>query len=392
MANDITAYNPTIYAQKALINFEKALGMGRLIYTDLDLERRAAGVGQTVQYRKPMPMEVTAGGTSTAQDLEPTYGSISLDYHRQVRFGLTDKEGAFTGDQIIEDHIRNGIYAIANELDENLIALGKSVPWSYDGAATATYNDMLGTRKVLIDNGGSVIKNETVYFAIDTDVEKAFLGLDDWKRIDAYDGRDGLIKGMLNERAGVMPFLSQNLYSHTSGTVVSAGVDNVGALSAAASKGDTIIAIDGLSLAETIVIGDSFNIAGHSQRYVATANTTLSTGAGNVSFSPPLVTDYLEDDVVTFEADSETVHAGSYYSNLMFHRNAFAIVYASLPETGNGIGANMATVQDPRTGISIRSRIAYDDASASVKLTLDILYGIKCIDPNLAVIYRRNKP
>jgi hypothetical protein len=50
----------------------------------------------------------------------------------------------------------------------------------------------------------------------------------------------------------------------------------------------------------------------------------------------------------------------------------------------------MAVVTDPRTGLSIRSRLAYDDTYAKVVVTLDVLWGVRCIEPNLAVVVRRD--
>jgi hypothetical protein len=142
---------------------------------------------------------------------------------------------------------------------------------------------------------------------------------------------------------------------------------------------------------ETLKAGDSLVIAGNTQRYSVTADVTLTGGAGTVSVWPKLVQDYSSGDVVTAEDDSTTVHAGSYYSNILFHRNAFAVAFAPLPEIGDGAGAKMAVVTDPQTNLSIRSRLAYDDANAKVVVTYDLLYGVLCLDPNLAVIYRRDK-
>jgi hypothetical protein len=50
----------------------------------------------------------------------------------------------------------------------------------------------------------------------------------------------------------------------------------------------------------------------------------------------------------------------------------------------------MSTVTDDQTGLSIRSRMAYDDDNAKVKVTLDILYGVKTLEPNLAVRIQEN--
>jgi hypothetical protein len=118
----------------------------------------------------------------------------------------------------------------------------------------------------------------------------------------------------------------------------------------------------------------------------------LASGAhAAVPIYPALVDDYLTAAAVTFPAGAST-NAGNYYTQLMFHPNAFALAFAPLPsyDQFGGIGANIATVTDPLTGLSIRSRIAYTDATAFVSVTLDVLFGVKTLDPNFAVIARRD--
>jgi hypothetical protein len=185
-------------------------------------------------------------------------------------------------------------------------------------------------------------------------------------------------------------FVQQTLADHTSGTVVSAETDVAGTVNGAHSKGGTTLAVEDFSLVETFAEGDSIVIAGNTQRYVITADATLAAGAGTLSIAPPLVQDYADTTVVNAETIGAANYADRYYANLLFHKNAFAFATAPLPETGHGAGARMATITDPRTGLSLRIRFAYDDAPAKVLVTLDILYGVKCLDPNLAVVVRRN--
>ena len=113
-------------------------------------------------------------------------------------------------------------------------------------------------------------------------------------------------------------------------------------------------------------------------------------GAVTLSIWPQLAAAVTSGAVVTFETADSTNFCDSYYANLMFHRNAFAIALAPLPDLGNNAGARMAVATDPRTGLSLRSRLAYDDTNAKVLITLDVLFGVKCLDPNLAVVARRN--
>jgi hypothetical protein len=131
---------------------------------------------------------------------------------------------------------------------------------------------------------------------------------------------------------------------------------------------------------------------------VVTGTETLSTGANTaVAIFPALVADYSDNAAVTFAISTTESHAtgrddntDAFHGNMLFHENAFGLVVVPLPEIGDGAGANMSTVTDDQTGLSIRSRMAYDDDNAKVKVTLDILYGVKTLEPNLAVRIQEN--
>ena len=129
----------------------------------------------------------------------------------------------------------------------------------------------------------------------------------------------------------------------------------------------------------TLVPGDTFVFADHSQRYAVT-NTTTASGSAHtaVTFTPALVQDVADGVLITFSLNDHT-------ANLMFHRNAFAIVIAPLPEIGSELGARIVTVTDPVTKMSLRSRIYYVGNSSEVHVSMDVLYGVKTLDPNLAV-------
>jgi len=393
MANFTDPYNPIFYAQEALLILEDALGMTQRIHRGYDKERKSANKGDTIQIYKPGTFSTQAGGTGTAMDLNPTYIQMTLDSWREVKFGLTDQELAYTTDKIISDHISPAVYAIAHYIESQLTGLYKFVPWSYDVDTTPTAQDIIDARKILRDNCGNLVDTDLIHFAVDSWLEAKFLGLDLFHSaaVADTDSRVSRMKGHLGVRFGVEHFVQQTLSSHTSGTVVSAETDVLGALAAAGSERDTTINVDDFSLVETFVAGDSIVIAGNTQRYSITDDITLSAGAhAAVPIYPALVQDYVIDSVVSAETISAANFADEYNYSLMFHRNAFAFAMAPLPNIGDGAGARMSVVTDPRTGLSIRSRVAYDDANAKVLVTLDVLFGVKCLDPNLALVFRRN--
>jgi len=74
-----------------------------------------------------------------------------------------------------------------------------------------------------------------------------------------------------------------------------------GELTADESKGDTTIAVDGLAPATgEVEIGDEFHLENHKTLYAITSATTLSGGAGDITFYPGLEANAAENDDITF--------------------------------------------------------------------------------------------
>lgn len=394
MGNSLTAYQPTFYAQEALLHLEKALGMATRVHRGYDAERRSANLGQSISIRRPGSFATQAGGTGNTPDLQADSVTISLNNWREVKFAVTDKELAYGGERLVDEHIAPAAYALASYVDAQLTGLYKNIPWQVDCAAPPTEADILATRKVLRTNAGALVDAGNVHFAIDGELEAAFLARDVFHSaaVAGANSADALYLGSLGTRFGVEHFVNQNLPEHASGSVVAAGSDTAGSLNGDHLKGATTISIADFSGAENLAAGDGFTIAGHTQRYVVAEDASLTSGANaQVGVYPPLVQNYADGSAVSFDDGSAAdVHADNYHANLMFHRNAFALAFAPLPEIGDGAGANMAVISDPSTGLSIRSRLAYIDASATVNVTLDVLFGVACLDPNLAVVLRRD--
>ncbi len=395
MANFTDPYNPIFYAQEALIILENALGMTRRIHRGYDSERKSSNRGDTIQIHQPGTFINQAGGTGTAADVAPTYIQMTLDNWREVKFGLTDQELAYTSEKIISDHIGPAVYSLANYIETQITNLYADVPWFLSTDETPDAQGIIDARKILRDNAGGLVDTDMIHYAVSSWMESKLLGLDLFHSAAVAD-KDAQIprmKGSLGTRFGIEHFVQQTLASHTSGTVVSAGTDLLGALNAATAIRDTTINVDAFDGVETFVHGDVLQITGDAQNYVVgSAGATLSGGANTaIPIYPAIKQVNAEDAVVTAETEA-TDYADAYDSNIMFHRNAFAIAMAPLPMIGDGAGAKMAVITDPRTGLSIRSRVAYDDANANVLVTLDVLFGVKTLDPNLAVIVRRNTP
>lgn len=375
MANTLGVYNPIFYANEALIHLEKELGMAARVHRGFEEERRSFGKGETINIRKPSTFSA-ADAPATAEDLATETTTITLAYWREVKFKLSDKELSFTGERIVEDHIKPAAYTLAEDVDSKLALLYKDIPWFYDIAATTVVADVTGPRKVLRDNNVP-LQPGMVHYMVNPALEKGLLDLSAFTQQQGAGaaGAEAQRSGSIGRKYGMDFFVNQNVQSHTAGAMA----DGAGAIAAGgASKGATTLTIDDLTDTQTVKAGDSFVIAGNSQRYVFTEDGTVASNAlTGIGIFPALVADAAADAVVTIRVDSHS-------ANMAFHRNAFALVMAPLPEKAREMGALVNTVTDETTGLSIRARMYYVGNSSEVHVALDILYGVKTLDANLA--------
>ncbi len=377
MSNVISPYNPVFYAQQGLIQLEKALGMAGRVYRGYEEEWGSYNRGETINIRKPMSF-TAQNAPSPAQDLKPTWLTITLNRWKEVKFTVLDNELAFTGDRMIEEHIRPAAYALADDLDQNLAWEYRNVPWIQleDNTADNRKNDIMNPRKILRDNLVPV-EDGDVHFMVNGTKETEFLREQIFHSAGvAGDGNNeqALLRGSLGTRFGVEVFANQNVLSHTPGVAA----DNVGTLSGAHSKDATSISVAGFQAAGTVKVGDTLVIAGHSQRYAVTADATAVGGAITIQIFPALVQDYTNGSTVTVDLSSGP-------QNLMFHRNWLALVTAPLPDVPARLGARVAVITDPKSRLSLRSRMWYDGENSRSLVALDILYGYQILEPNLAV-------
>jgi hypothetical protein len=381
MPNTLGYYNPVFYANEALIQLEKALGMAGRVYRGYEEERRTFGRGDIINIRRPSTF-TAQNAPSTAQDVSPESVQISLNNWKEVKFFLTDRELAFTSERIIEEHIRPAAIALADNIDQALVALYKDVPWHYttNAAPGSVVTDLTGPHKQLFDNRVPMNDPSMLHFMVDGTMQQNLLSnsaFSQWQGA-GNEGVSTQLSGALGQRFGLNFFANQNVPTHTT-TAVSL---TSGALNGAATRGATTINIDATTLTGTIVPGDVIRFTGVEQRYAVTTTNTASGNAMNgVGISPALQTDIADNTVIAGIEQAVVDNV----QRLAFHRNAFALVLAPLPETGQGLGANIATVTDPITGLSLRSRIFYDGGNSRVFVALDVLYGVKTLDPNAAV-------
>jgi len=125
--------------------------------------------------------------------------------------------------------------------------------------------------------------------------------------------------------------------------------------------------------------GSILTITGDTQLYAVKTDIAIgSTGpATAVQIVPNLAQDVADGIAVVM---TQTTRSSI---GLAFHREAYALVMQPLEDAGPGILS--ATVQEPITGLTLRSRIWGSGGLASTVWALDALWGYKTLNPNLAV-------
>ena len=379
MSNTLGNYDPIFYAQEALIALNKALGMAGRVHRGYDPNPQQKG--SVINITRPTVFEATNVNTTTGgttQAVTPENVSITLDTWKEVKFGLTDKELTFTKEKIITDHITPAAYALADSIDQSLVALYKKIPWKEAISSTPVVTDITGVRKALFNN--KVPMND-LHFMVDGDVEAGLLALSAFATADGSGlaGIDTQLRGSLGTRYGFEFFANQNTPAHLSGTAA----DTDGALNANIAVGDTQFVIKSLTDGQTFKVGDIVKITGDDQQYVLTENATVASNSITAKVYPAIKKDGLANAVVTMILPSGT--GATKNQCLAFHRHAFALAMAPLSDMGGRLGAQIATVADPVTNLSIRSRLWYEGNTSTVKVALDALWGVQVLNPNLAV-------
>lgn len=379
MANDITPYSPIWYANRALERLESQISFVRTMYFAYDDEPRE--LGDTIEIRKPGPVPTQAMPITTASDLKPTKINMVLDQWFGSAISISDKEKAYTGERIINEHIAPMMQGLAENIESAALALYKDIPWIITGADPAVPSEVVSLRKRMTLNK---VPKAMRRLALNVEREEDLLNNAVFMQANtSSEGGATQREGQIGRKYGFDLYQNDLLPNHTKGTLSTTTPLTNGI----AAVGATTINVDGASVTGTVKAGDVVSFAGHTQKYAITADATAAANAIALQVTPPVGTGLdgavtIADGVVpTFELDTKGV-------SLAYDAQAFAIAMAPLPETGDGRGAEVATVQDPLTGLAVRVTRWYEPKDAEEWLRFDALYGVKTLDSNRAVRYQ----
>lgn len=404
MANSVIT--PTIFAKEATMILNNELQMAKQVYRGLesDFGNAVNGYepGDTIKMRKPTDFTVRDGATASNQDV--TEGSVSLTVNKQkgVDFSFTSKELTLDIKDISDRVIKPAMIQLANQVDRDLMALYASVP-NWVGTPGQTINSFADFAK------GPERLDE---LAVPQDRVAALSPSDNWGLVGAQSGlyiqnaaNEAYRKGSLGMLAGVDTFMSQNIPTHVvgqqGGTPLVNGAGQVSAYSAVKDTNTQNLVTDGwtAAAANRLKAGDIITIAGVNavnpvtkadlgflRQSVVTADAA-SDGSGNATLviSPPFITSGAFQNCSAAPADNAAITvlgsgSSSHKQNLIFHRNAFGLAMVPMVAPPGAVDVARQSFQ----GTSVRVIPYYTGSTDTSAWRLDILYGVKALDPRLA--------
>jgi len=407
MANTVLTIDTIATAAVAILDNE--LVMAKQVYRGLESEfgDKINGYekGDTISMRRPTDFTVRDGATASNQDV--TEGKVSLSVNKQkgIDFGFTSKELTLSIGELSERVIKPAMVQLANQVDRDLMALYAKVPnWvGTPGQTVNSYADFAKAPERLDE------------YAVPTSDRCAVMSpADHWGLLGSQtslyiqDAAKGAYRnGSLGMIGGVDTYMAQNVPTHTVG--VATGTPKVNGASqnvtyASVKDGDFTQSLitDGWTNSTTGILkaGDVFTIAGvyavntvskatlsflKQFTVVSDADSGASTGPATLTIYPAIIASGAFQNVSAAPADNADITVlgtggTGYRQNLVFHKNAFALAMVPLISPPGAIDVARKSYK----GTSVRLIPTYDGTNDKSNFRLDVLYGVKAIDPRLA--------
>lgn len=410
MANSI-AKQVSVFAKESLRILENELVMTKKVHVDYDKEfsQNINGFkkGDTISIKRPTDFTVTDGAALSKQDVVEGSTTITMDTQKHIGVEFTSKELTLDISEsgVRERVLKPAMVQLANAVDVSLMNLYAKVP-GWAGTPGQTINAFADFAK------GPERMDE---LSVPQDMRTAVLSpADQWGMLGSQtalfmaDVAKGAYRmASLGNIGGVDTYMSQNVPTHTvgvaTGTPLVNGASQNTTWALTKDTGTQTLNTDGWTNSTTGILkaGDVFTIAGvyavnsvtkatlpFLRQFVvmADADSGASTGPAALTISPPIITSGAQQTCSNVPADNAAITVmgtggQGYRQNLVFHKNAFAFVSAPLeipPAVYNG-------ARETYKGISLRLVPYYDADTDKAGWRFDVLYGVKAIDPRLAV-------
>jgi hypothetical protein len=361
--------------------------------------------GESISIRRPTDFTVRDGATMQTQEVKEGKITLTVDKQKGVDFRFSSSDLTLRIEDLSERLIEPALNQLANQIDADLQALYRTVP------------NWVGTPGQVINSYADFYKgperlNE---LAVPTDMRYATLSPADHAGLLGAQtalfitgpAQDAYRRAKLGTLGDVDTYMAQNVKTHVVG--VATGTPQVNGANQAViydNVKDSYVqnlVTDGWSnnTAGILKAGDVFTIANvfavnavsketlpFLRQFVVQADVSSgpTTGPATLSISPPIITSGAYQTVAAAPADDAAISVTGtgntgYRQNLVFHKNAFALVMVPMAKPPGAVDVARRSYK----GISVRVIPVYDGTNDVSSWRLDVLYGVKAIDPRLAV-------
>ncbi|TRZ52362.1 MAG: hypothetical protein D4S01_03090 [Dehalococcoidia bacterium] len=445
---DGRAFIPEVWAQESLMVLEENLVAGNLVHRAFEDE--VAEYGDVVNTRRPgrfTAKRKTDSDNVTIQDATAEKVQIKMNQHLHTTFLIKDGEMSKSMKDLVAEYLTPAVQSIANAADQIILNqayqfMGNSVGQLGVDPGKSTViaaNTLMNTNKVPVGPG---MRN----FILTPGAEGALLDVSDFTKVnEAGDGGEALQNAMLGRKFGFDFYMDQNAPSiPATQTTQAAAVNKVGGYAIAS----TTMIIDGTS--DVMLPGQWFSVVGDgTPQMILTATNTPTTvitftpglkravdndavitvmpygavdltagyAAGWVkdltvkSFSDaPLAGQMISSGITAATVDTYGLIGAPTATNIAldrevqtalvnsqqlalgpsgdfclgFHPNAIALVSRPLVTVDASFGANQFVASF--NGLSMRVSMQYDGTAQGMLTTVDMLCGVKVLDPDLGVV------
>lgn len=395
-----TTLTADIIAKAAVAVLDNELVMGKKVFRgyEEDFAKKVNGyeVGETITIRKPADFTVRDGAVASAQNVTEGKTTITVNKRRGIDFKFTAQELTLNIKDLSERVIKPAMVQLANDIDVELHGLYKDVP-NWVGTPGQVINSFADFAKgpQRLDEG-----------AVPQDMRCAVLSPEDhWGMVGSQTAlfndtinKPAYRQGQTGRIANIDTYMTQNVATHTVGSDVSGTVNqsitaSTIAYSAVKDTMQQTITVASLNLnpGDVFTIEDVYDVNPVTKARLSFQKqfTVVSYDSNTLVFYPAMIWTgaFKNVSVTTGVTDLNTkaiVAVGSaggiYRQNMVFHQNAFALVTVPLVSPPGAVDVGRQTYK----GTSVRVIPVYDGINDESMWRLDVLFGVKAIDPRLA--------
>jgi hypothetical protein len=393
-----TILTPSEIAGVFLQKLENNMVFGRTINRQYEANFGGKKIGDTITARLPSQWTVRTGLALSPQNDQETSVPIKIDTNKGVDILFSMNELNLSVEEFVQKvQIEDRASDLAAAIEADLASMYADV-YNFVGTPGTTPATFLALGAGIKRLNKLGVPASPRQFVVDPDAD-----------ISMKDALKGVfvseVAGNAIEDApwtfpvvGAKPWMSQLIPTHTCGTGTTTGGTPV--MNGATLDGATQLVTNGWTAAKTLKKGDVFTVASvymvnsqtrakttDLQPFVATADC-VADGAGNMTIpiapTIKLAGAYQNVDTLPLTAATITPLTGTasvgYAQNLVYHRDAFALVTVNQELPPNVWAAKAVS----KSGLSLTIIKQYDINTHTMPCRIDVLYGKKAIQPRSA--------